>query len=104
VVSINLITGQQNTVLTLTETDKFGSFETRDCSLFIKIFDKFIVSSTETETLVDPLKIHETRESFLQDGGIIWENLLENVLKQQQLKKIFKNVLENLLEKNVKCS
>jgi hypothetical protein len=102
VISINLITGQQNTVLTLTETDKFGSFETRDCSLFIKIFDKFLVSSTET--LVDPLIIHETRESFLQDGGIIWENLLENVLKQQQLKKRFKNVLENLLEKNVKCS
>jgi len=102
VVSINLITGQQNTVLTLTETDKFGSFETRDCSLFIKIFNKFLVSSTET--FVDPLIIHEPRESFLQDGGIIWENLLENVLKQQQLKKRFKNVLENLLEKNVKCS
>ena len=57
VVSINLITGQQNTVLTLTETDKFGSFETRDGSLFITTFD--------TETVVDPLKIHETRESFL---------------------------------------
>ena len=57
VVSINLITGQQNTVLTLTETDKFGSFETRDGSLFITTFD--------TETVVDPRKIHEPRESFL---------------------------------------
>jgi hypothetical protein len=69
VVSINLITGQQNTVLTLTETDKFGSFETRDGSLFIKTFDKLMVSSTEkvssTETAVDPLKIHESQESFL---------------------------------------
>ena len=70
VVSINLITGQQNTVLTLTltETDKFGSFETRDCSLFIKIFDKFLVSSTQT--LVDPLKIHEPRESFLPSNFV----------------------------------
>jgi len=69
VVSINLITGQQNTVLTLTETDKFGSFETRDGSLFIKTFDKLMVSSTEkvssTETAVDPLKIHDPQESFL---------------------------------------
>jgi len=65
VVSINLITGQQNTVLKMGEHTNFNSFETRDGSLFIKTFDKLFVSSTETA--VDPLKIHETRESFHQD-------------------------------------
>jgi len=63
VVSINLITGQQNTVVKMEEDEHFGSFETRDGSLFITTFDKFI--SSPTETVVDPLKIHETRESFL---------------------------------------
>jgi hypothetical protein len=63
VVSINLITGQQNTVVKMEEGEHFGSFEIRDGSLFIKTFDKFI--SSPTETVVDPLKIHETRESFL---------------------------------------
>ena len=57
VVSINLITGQQNTVLEMAEDEDFRTFETRDGSLFITTFD--------TETVVDPLKIHETRESFL---------------------------------------
>ena len=63
VVSINLITGQQNTVVKMGEDEHFDSFETRDGSLFINTFDNFIVSSTET--VVDPLKIHEPRESFL---------------------------------------
>lgn len=57
VVSINLITGQQNTVLEMAEDKHFRTFETRNGSLFITTFD--------TETVVDPLKIHETRESFL---------------------------------------
>ena len=63
VVSINLITGQQNTVVKMKEGEHFGSFETRNGSLFITTFDKLFVSSTET--VVDLLKIHETRESFL---------------------------------------
>lgn len=63
VVSINLITGQQNTVMKMKEGEHFGSFETRDDSLFITTFDKLFVSSTET--VVDPLKIHESRESWL---------------------------------------
>jgi hypothetical protein len=57
VVSINLITGQQNTVLEIGKDEYFDSFETRDGSLFIKTFD--------TETVFNPLKIHEPRESFL---------------------------------------
>lgn len=57
VVSINLITGQQNTVLEMAEDEHFRTFETRDGSLFITTFD--------TETVVDPLKNNEPRESFL---------------------------------------
>ena len=56
VVSINLITGQQNTVLKMGEHEHFDSFETRDGSLFITTFD--------TETVVDPRKINEPQESF----------------------------------------
>lgn len=56
VVSINLITGQQNTVLEMGEHEHFDSFETRDGSLFIRTFD--------SETVVDPRKIHKPRESF----------------------------------------
>jgi hypothetical protein len=62
VVSINLITGQQNTVLEMAEDEHFRTFETRDGSLFIMTFD--------TQTLVDPLKIHETRESFLPSNFV----------------------------------
>ena len=62
-VSINLITGQQNTVLEMTEDDYFDSFETHNDSLFITTFDYF--SGSPTKTVVDPLKIHEPRESFL---------------------------------------
>ena len=73
VVSINLITGQQNRVLEMGEDKHFDSFKTRNGSLFIKTFDYLYFSSTETA--VDPLKIHETRESWRQDRGIIWEKV-----------------------------
>ena len=68
VVSINLIKGQQNRVVKMGEDEHFGSFETRDGSLFITTFDKFI--SSPTETVVDPLKIHKTRESFLPSNFV----------------------------------
>jgi len=65
VVSINLITGQKNTVLEMGEDEHFHSFESLDGLLFLTTttFDNFIVSSTVT--VVDPLKINKTRESFL---------------------------------------
>jgi hypothetical protein len=76
VVSINLITGQQNAVLTLTETDKFDSFQMNaDGSLSITT----ITSRGDIKkSQVDPLKIHETRESLLKDGGIIWYRVSSN--------------------------
>jgi hypothetical protein len=76
VVSINLITGQQNAVLTLTETDKFDSFQMNaDGSLSITtITSRGVIKKSQ----VDPLKIHETRESLLQDGGIIWYRVRSN--------------------------
>ena len=62
VVSMNLISGQKNTVLEMGEDEHFNSFETRDGSLFITTF--------HTETVVDPLKIHEPRESFLPSNFV----------------------------------
>jgi hypothetical protein len=46
----------------MAEDEHFRTFETRDGSLFITTFD--------TETVVDPLKIHETRESFLPSNFV----------------------------------
>lgn len=76
VVSINLITGQQNTVLTLTENDNFSSFKMNNGSLSITTTS----GCCSITSLVNPQtihEIHETRESWRQDEGIIWENLLK---------------------------
>jgi len=94
--SMNLITGQQNTVLEIGEHEHFSSFKHKNRKLFVITTSR---TSPNDEKEVDPQKIHETRESWRQDGGIIWENLLENVSKQHQSKIIFKNVLEELMEK-----
>jgi len=70
VVSINLITGQQNTVLEMGENDHFDSFQMNDC-----------LSITTTscgnckKSPVDQLKIHDPRESWRQDGGFFWERV-----------------------------
>jgi hypothetical protein len=79
VVSINLETGKQNTVLKMGEYDSFCSFKHKNSILYIITTSP---TSQNHETKVNPRKIcetHETRESWCQDGGIICENLLENV-------------------------
>ena len=96
VVSINLITGQQNTVVEMTENSHFSSFKHRNGKLYVITTSR---TSPNDETEVDPLKINETRESWRQDGGILWENLFKNVSKQHQSKIIFKKVFEELMEK-----
>lgn len=100
-VSMNLITGQQNTVLEMSENSKFSSFKHRNQKLFVITTSR---SSPNDETEVDPRTIHDTRESWCQDGEIIWENILENVSKLHHSKIIFKNVLEELMEKLTKYS
>ena len=96
VVSINLITGQQNTVVEMTENSHFSSFKHRNGKLYVITTSR---TSPNDKTEVDPLKINETRESWRQDGGILWENLFKNVSKQHQSKIIFKKVFEELMEK-----
>jgi len=71
VVSINLITGQQNNVIEMTEDDHFSSFETRDGSLSITTTSR----GDNTTSEINALKIHETRESWRQDGGILWDRV-----------------------------
>lgn len=98
VVSINLISGQQNTVVKITKNSNFGSFKHRNGKLYVITTSP---TSPNDETEVDPLKINETRESWIKDEGIIWNNLLENILKLHQSKIIFKNVLKELMEKRI---
>lgn len=72
VVSINLITGQQNTVLKMGEHEHFDSFKMNDDgSLLITTNSR----GDYTTSVVDPLIIHETRESWRQDGGIFWDRV-----------------------------
>ena len=101
VVSMNLITGQQNTVVKMSENSKFSSFKHSNGKLFVITTSR---PSPNNETEVDPRKIHETRESWRQDGGIIWDNILENVLKLHQSKITFTKVLKELMEKMNKRS
>ena len=61
------------TLLTLTENDNFSSFKMNNGSLSITTTS----GCCSITSLVNPQKIHETRESWRQDGGIIWENLLK---------------------------
>ena len=96
VVSINPISGQQNTVVEMTENSHFSSFKHRNGKLYVITTSR---TSPNDKTEVDPLKINETRESWRQDGGILWENLFKNVSKQHQSKIIFTKVLEELMEK-----
>lgn len=56
-VSINLFTGQQNNVVEKEKSCRFCSFKHKNADLFI-------ITSPNNETIVDPLKISETRESF----------------------------------------
>jgi hypothetical protein len=70
VVSINLITGQQNTVLEIGENDHFDSFQMNDC-LSITTTSR----GDYTISVVDPLKIHDPRESWCQDGGFFWDRV-----------------------------
>jgi len=72
VVSINLFTGQQNNVV---EKEKSGSF----CSFKHKNSVLFIITSPNDETLVDPLKISETRESFTKMEDSSWTESSEVV-------------------------
>lgn len=70
VVSINLITGQQNTVLEIGEDEYFISFQMNDDgSLSITTTSRGDYRSS----VVNPLIIYETRESWRQDGGIFWD-------------------------------
>jgi len=71
VVSINLITGQQNTVVKMEEGEHFGSFEMND--------DCLSITTTSCgdckKSPVDQLIINETRESWIKDQGIIWDRV-----------------------------
>jgi hypothetical protein len=96
VVSINLISGQQNTVVEMTKNSNFGSFKHRNGKLYVITTSH---TSPNDETEVNPLKINKTHESWRQDGGILWENLFKNFSKHHQSKIIFKMVLEELMEK-----
>jgi len=100
-VSMNLITGQQNTVVKMSKNSKFSSFKHRNQKLFIITTSR---TSPNDETEVDPRTIHDTRESWRQDRGIIWENLFENVVKLHQSKITFTKVLKELMEKTNKYS
>jgi hypothetical protein len=72
VVSMNLITGQKNTVLEMTENDHFISFQMNaDGSLSITTTSR----GYYTISVVDPLKIHDPRESWRQDGGFFWDRV-----------------------------
>ena len=72
VVSINLITGQQNTVLEIGEDEYFISFQMNDDgSLSITTTS----CGDNTISVVNPLIIYETRESWRQDGGILWDRV-----------------------------
>jgi hypothetical protein len=72
VVSMNLITGQKNTVLEMTENDHFISFQMNDDgSLLITTSSR----GDNTTSEINALKIHKTRESWRQDGGIFWERV-----------------------------
>jgi hypothetical protein len=72
VVSINLITGQQNTVLEIGEDEYFISFQMNDDgSLSITTTSRGDYRSS----VVNPLIIYETRESWRQDGGLFWDRV-----------------------------
>jgi hypothetical protein len=69
---MNLITGQKNTVLEMTENDHFISFQMNDDgSLLITTSSR----GDNTTSEINALKIHKTRESWRQDGGIFWERV-----------------------------
>jgi len=69
---MNLITGQKNTVLEMTENDHFNSFKMNDDgSLSITT----ISLGDYRSSVVNPLIIYETRESWRQDGGIFWDRV-----------------------------
>lgn len=72
VVSINLITGKQNTVVKMGEDEHFDSFEMNDDCLSITTTS----CGNRKTSPVDPLTIHETRESWRQDGGFFWDRVL----------------------------
>ena len=73
VVSINLIMGQQNTVLEMTEDDHFNSFQMNDDGCLSITTTSY---GDYTTSPVDPQKIHKTRESRRQDGGIMLDRVL----------------------------
>jgi hypothetical protein len=98
--SMNLITGRNNIVLKMTNNDYFSSFETRDGSIYMTTTSCGNYTTSVVDPVVDLRKIHESLESWRQDGGIFLENLLENVLNQHQSKIIFTKVLEELMKKN----
>jgi hypothetical protein len=80
----------------MAEDDHFCSFKHNNQKLFVITKSR---TSPNRENEVDPQIIHETRESWRQEGGIIWENLLENVLKEHRYKIIYQTVLKELTKK-----
>jgi len=77
-VSINLFTGQQNNVLEMGEDEHFNSFQINNGRLSITTTS----GCCSITSLVNPQKINNQSESWRQDGGIIWENLLKNITKK----------------------
>jgi hypothetical protein len=70
--AINLITGQKNTVLEMTKNDHFISFQINDDgSLLITT----TLRGDYTTSVVDPLIIHDPRESWRQDEGFFWDRV-----------------------------
>ena len=69
--SMNLISGRNNIVLKMTNNDYFSSFETRDGSIYMTTLS----CGDYRSSVVNPLILHETRESWLQDGGILWDRV-----------------------------
>lgn len=72
VVSIDLISGKQNTVVKMTENSNFSSFKHRNGKLYVITTSR---TSPNDETEVNPLIIYETRESWRQDGGLFWDRV-----------------------------
>ena len=66
--SMNLITGRNNIVLRMTQNDRFISFQIKnDGSLLITTTSDGVY----IKSVVDPLIIHETLESWLRNDGIL---------------------------------
>lgn len=68
-VSINLFTGQQNNVVEKEKSCSFCSFKHKNSVLFIITTSR---TSPNEETLVDPLKISKTYESFTKMEDSSW--------------------------------